>query len=398
MRTERSNNKLALASVASAYVAMTTCALAQIVAPAPLLPAPMEQDGRGVQPVVDGVAAEAPLSQEFDRWLDSKIAELDSPDVAVREAATEEIDAKEELTLSVIENRLGGAAGQSLSAEQTQRLMNLGLRRFAQEPRAALGVQFSRSGIDGQGVEVGSCVVGFDSKRVLRPADLIAEMAGTTIQSVVMMRAVIVSHDPGQAVPIVVMRRGERLSLTVALGNYEDLSRGSANPLDDVLTMAWELRRGRAVGRPTIEPTVHAELPENRWDDLSRATMRAMLMERRELIRKANGGMQVLSMDESENFPAVVPSGSMRNTVAEPVAEFTANIAQDIVANQIVFLRQQAAGLNGSILAKQAMLRQNNLQPENRRAVEQQIAREKVQLQELRAKLRTMQAPIIVRP
>jgi hypothetical protein len=139
-----------------------------------------------------------------------------------------------------------------------------------------MGVSFAVLDSAGEGVKVGAAVDGFDSRRVLRPGDVIREMDGVVItggdqmEARNQMIALIVSHDPGDQVTLGLTRAGEPVTVRLTLGNYTALGR-NANELDAPrLRAAWELRCRRMGAAPADDSdVVEAGLSPQRWTQIS---------------------------------------------------------------------------------------------------------------------------------
>ncbi|MFT3683757.1 MAG: PDZ domain-containing protein [Phycisphaerales bacterium] len=191
------------------------------------------------------IAALAALSGE-PRPLPSVVADLGSRDFAVREAASAEL-LKSEGTykLAELEKALSDAA---LSPEQRLRLDEAAFRAFADSPRAAIGVQFSQQNV---AAEVESVRDGFPAKDVLKAHDVITQVDGENVSSGVSwdgkwstVRALVVSHDPGDKVPVVVQRNGAPVQLTLQLGEFQRLGQTIAVTSTE-LRAAWQHRLRR---------------------------------------------------------------------------------------------------------------------------------------------------------
>ncbi len=169
--------------------------------------------------------------------LPELIKKLDAPEALVRIEATEAIFQAPTITLKQIEAAL--RAG-SLSAEQRQRLFGVAARRFYTEPRAAMGIQ-NDGNLGSHGVSLAFLQPGFPAAKVLRLGDRVIAAGGVTIDTWETMRAVIISHDPGDVVPITVVREGATITLDVALGDFRTLRQPSSlDPM--LLAEAWRLR------------------------------------------------------------------------------------------------------------------------------------------------------------
>jgi hypothetical protein len=183
------------------------------------------------------------------RPLPKVIADLGSPEFEVREAASAELfKAGETYKLAELEKALTGAG---LSPEQRVRLDDAAFRIFENSPRAAIGVQFAQGTV---AAEVEWVKEGFPASTILKPRDVITQIDGQNVASRIgsdgswlTVRALIVSHDPGDKVPVVVQRDGAAVSLTLPLGEFQRL--GQTTPVSSPeLRAAWLHRLRRSAG------------------------------------------------------------------------------------------------------------------------------------------------------
>lgn len=275
-----------------------------------------------------------------DAWLSSRIVNLDSQDLATRQRVTREIAARADLPLDLIEARLIADTG--LSPEQRERLFQVGLSKFIDGPHGALGVSFS--GIDrGAGVEIGGVVRGFDAERVLQPGDTVIEIEGRPVNVQLDLRAVILSHKPGEELAMTLMRRGERVAVAVKLGDYASLDRRAvATP--SLMRDAWELRVARGAGRANaprgaiIEPGLDA----GQW-----AKLQLSQDDHRGSSRSRNlGRAEDLDSEMPENVKvAGMGVGGQDRPAAggDPTFQANASIIEDKALEQVRLDRQQLA-------------------------------------------------------
>lgn len=147
--------------------------------------------------------------------------------------------------LGAIEGRL--ATDTELSPEQRERLLQVGTKLFDAIPHGAMGVQFSQ--IDrGEGVEISMVVKGFDAAHALSAGDTVLEIDGRPVNARDDMRSVIISHDPGDRLEMTLLRRGERVVVSLRLGDYSDL-RSAAVTDRSLLRDALEERVARRAGK-----------------------------------------------------------------------------------------------------------------------------------------------------
>jgi len=196
------------------------------------------------------------------RPLKDLIADLDAPDYKVREAASDELLAGKPFSLDQLERALKDP---SLTAEQRLRLDRAGLTLFKNAPHGAMGVRFG-GGADA--VEIASVEREFPASTVLKAGDIITHMDGEPVtlsvnpdRRTASVRAVVISHAPGDEVPVVVQRGGEAVRVTVRLGDFSRLN-GNVGPgvqsapyVDDAeFAAAWRQRLRRTTGTGVPEP------------------------------------------------------------------------------------------------------------------------------------------------
>lgn len=174
--------------------------------------------------------------------LDALIALLGSADLATREEASRRIALREDVSLSTIEGVL--LSREDLSGEQRARLHSIARELFDRGPRAGMGVQFGP--IAPEGVQIAATVAGFDAARALLAQDVLHEVDGRRVNSSEMIRAEILSREPGEAMDLTVLRMGQSLRVRIAMGSYADLNRGRSVPLEaEALSRAWRTRLER---------------------------------------------------------------------------------------------------------------------------------------------------------
>lgn len=203
-----------------------------------------------------------PIGERTPEWLEARIAELDSADLVTREKAQDELAGDRGVSLAMLEARLADAAPErGLTAEQHARLSRVARDRFERTPRGALGVSFG-SVESGTGVSIGATYDGFDSRRVLRPGDVVTAIDGKSVLTQRECRSAILSHEPGEMIALDLIRRGERMTVTVTLGDYSNLRGGGLD--GPSMSQAWDerCRRLKIGAEPaTIEPA----LGPDRW-------------------------------------------------------------------------------------------------------------------------------------
>lgn len=172
------------------------------------------------------------------------IRALDSVSLAERDRAVEQLGSNPAITAREVLSILRDVQG--LTPEQRARLVDLGRAMFKNSPRAAMGIQFG--GTVESGVAVATLIEGFDASRQLRPGDVIEAANGEPL-SQNRLRAVIISHDPGETMSLRVRRldaegRAESIDVRVALGSFNRL-RGGGFLDSQTLDEAWRIRMSR---------------------------------------------------------------------------------------------------------------------------------------------------------
>jgi len=173
------------------------------------------------QDVVVPAAVQTRVQPEAPARLEELVRMLDSPELSLREIATQSLRDNQMVTLEVLETLLRDGA--ALSAEQRVRIETLARDKFVRRPRGALGVQFGMLDGSGEGVAVGATIPGFQSAEVLRPGDIIVMMGTTPVRYNDDARAAIISHEPGEVVDVQIKRRGEAMTVSLRLGSFSTL-------------------------------------------------------------------------------------------------------------------------------------------------------------------------------
>lgn len=180
--------------------------------------------------------------------------DLGSPDHATRARAAEQIAGRSDLKLKDLDEAL---LRPGLDPEVFVRLVQTAKGKFETSPRAAMGVSFdAMSGLPNL---VQKPLETFPSVKVLKPGDRLIEIDGWQLQSRQLdpwsggsARPFIISHDPGDVVPVKLVRDGELITVQLELGRFADLRNGV--PLTETeIGAGWEVRRDRyARGLPTV--------------------------------------------------------------------------------------------------------------------------------------------------
>jgi hypothetical protein len=172
--------------------------------------------------------------------LSDAIADLASDRWSVRHRATEQLT-QLGLTLKQLE---GVLKRDDLSPEQRERVAQIAFARFRETPRAAMGVGFAAVTPGAEGMPIATVHAPFDSVRVLRPGDILQSVAGVSTSAPAGARPSIISFDPGDLVPIQVLRDGQPLTLSIRLGSFDDL-RASTRIEASEHRAAWLIRLAR---------------------------------------------------------------------------------------------------------------------------------------------------------
>jgi len=172
-----------------------------------------------------------------DTWIERDLATLDLADLS------------NEISLADLEVFFSDP---TLTPEQRARLKLICVDRFVDFPKGGLGVSFLN-------VEPGSIEVkpipdnpNFPASMMLQPGDAIARVGGVMMTSTLDLRVQILSREPGETLPVTVIRNNELIEMELPLGSFSDLVSGSR--LDRfqsmlALELRWE-RRGIVTGLP----------------------------------------------------------------------------------------------------------------------------------------------------
>lgn len=191
--------------------------------------------------------------------LNEIIVQMGSGDFLARQAAADKLGKVGQFTLPMLEESL---QRKDLSLEARSRLLGVARRRFFETPRAAMGFQFGGTLRDR--IVIGRLIDGFPAKKILEEGDMVMSADGYRLEGPVaraVLPAVIVSHDPGESIKLVVRRGAQKLSLDVPLGEFARLEQGAwMGP--ERLAPAWRIRAARLGGG--LEP-IRVDVDHDAW-------------------------------------------------------------------------------------------------------------------------------------
>ena len=187
-----------------------------------------------------------------EQRLNALIDRLDDPAWLTRQEAMRMLgDPNEGYELGMLAESL---ERDDLSPETCGRLWSAARSLFEQSPKAGLGVGFGA--VRDGGIEIRTVVedVGsFPAAAMLMPGDLIIGADGDGVTGTEELRAVILSHEPGDLLNLLVERNGDVLDLDLPLGSFGSL-RGAApmSPMvaDQAIRLRWT-RRGISIPETT---------------------------------------------------------------------------------------------------------------------------------------------------
>ncbi len=236
--------------------------------------------------------------------LAAVLPKLDSTSIYDRLEAQDELRRVVGTRLATVEALLEQP---KLSAEQSERLSNVGYSIFAAQPRAAMGVRFALTEGNGEGVSIEGVVNGFDAAAVLVPGDVIRTIAGVPIRQNMDARRVIISFEPGEDVPVEIVRQGQLRDVRVKLGAYSDLNNGFRVPVDSAsLRLAWETRVAR-IRHSVMQEPLATGLTRDRTDALRLQAFMPRILRQR-------GGVEVNEVVSTVgDGPLIVAAGRLRS-------------------------------------------------------------------------------------
>lgn len=197
------------------------------------------------------------------------VGQLGSADWLMRDLATLKLaDLEPGVTLEALEAQI---TRDDLTPEQRTRLWLACLRRFNDRPKGALGVQFGSIAMGAVEVVPIDPDPLFPASMILRQGDLIATVDDRVLTGINDFRAEILSRDPGDLLPVTLIRDERVYRFSLELGAYANLSGGARMDtpmLIRTLGMRWDQlgitiaspgRVGDAVG---LDDWARAAFPE----------------------------------------------------------------------------------------------------------------------------------------
>jgi hypothetical protein len=192
---------------------------------------------------------------------------LAATDFQVRAQADRALFEDPGISLSMIERELN-SRGEALSLDTRVRLTSAAKTRFAETPRAAMGIQFWQNGNLRDRVVIERTFPNFDANTKLEDGDMFIEVDGVPLSGPsarTRFQSVIVARDPGESVPVVIRRGDKKLSLSIRLGGRTDLPNASfVDP--GMIERAWAVRSAAYV-RVDGEAAIVPPLKASEWND-----------------------------------------------------------------------------------------------------------------------------------
>jgi len=181
-------------------------------------------------------------SAQPDEHVRGLVDQLDSQSWLERDLATLDLATSlEEISLNELEFYLGDM---TLSHEQRTRLVLACQQRFQTHPKGGLGVSF---GV----IRVGAIEVvpirnnpNFPASEMLNPGDVIARVGDKILMNSFDLRSHILSREPGEMLPVTVIRNGQPIKMELPLGSYGELT-GAARLEPGIARRALGLRWNR---------------------------------------------------------------------------------------------------------------------------------------------------------
>ena len=196
----------------------------------------------GAQPVGEVLPPAGPEAAPPDS-IRAYVDLLDADDYAARQSAADFIYQTPMVGLETVEPWLIDA---SLEPEARSRLEAIGEMLFRVSPRAAMCVQFERQGVapiiirNAVPDEMGY----FRAHEVIEAGDEVVLADGAAVETYDEFQAAILAHDPYEVMRLRVRRGGNLVDLEVRLGDFNRLPSPNL-PADHIMRMAWEKRLAR---------------------------------------------------------------------------------------------------------------------------------------------------------
>lgn len=157
-------------------------------------------------------------------------------------------------------------ADQTLSLEQRARLMQACLQRFREHPKGGLGVAFGATSVGSIEVVPIENNPNFPASKMLLLGDAIASVDGVMMKSSYDLRAQIVSREPGEMLPVTVIRAGKLIEMNLPLGSFTKLT-GTARLDQPLAKRALELRWARKGILIEHPDTIGLAITLEQWTD-----------------------------------------------------------------------------------------------------------------------------------
>lgn len=194
---------------------------------------------------------------------------LDDPRFSERERASVSLELRADELDAMLEN---GFDLSEMSLEQVERIGRALRSRFWATPRAALGVSFGQQlNAMTQGLPLQNVIPGFPSAAVLRGGDVVISVDGVALvdaptdMAQQLMRASILSRDPGDTLPMLVRRGNIELQVEAPLGAYRDLGPNAGVLTDAELERAWGVRSDRLGLSRYSGGIIESDLARRNW-------------------------------------------------------------------------------------------------------------------------------------
>jgi hypothetical protein len=203
-----------------------------------------------------------------DSWLERDLATLELANFA------------EDISLDELEHSL---ADMTLTLEQRSRLELACTLRFLGHPKGGLGVAFGAIRVGAIEVQPIQNDPRFPASAMLNMGDEIAMVDGVMMNDSTDLRVQILSREPGQTLPVTVIRNSQLIQMELPLGSFGELA-GAAR-LDPVvlrrtLEQRWK-RKGISVEGPDVigsaidqDSWIHAAFPAGATPDVQTPSRR----------------------------------------------------------------------------------------------------------------------------